>query len=630
MVVLEPAANNPQVGQFEKLELGLKFSTSKETKIADFVRTGRGINPYDPEQVDLFAIFTSPSGKEYRVNGFYYEDFNRNAQKSWDFKQVDFRWRIRFAPNELGGWKVKVKSVFNQNNPTEEKELSFVCINSSNEGYITTGNDGGLTDRYLRYSGSKKTFFAIGENMTWSGGDFNAKSHENHHKWLRELSENGGNFVRIGLVPWGLCFEWSRVGNYQGGQTRLWEMDQILEKCEDLGLYINLHMNIHDALRPPAWLGNRYGWDSNPYHNDLEGVNEPIDFFTDKEARKYYKRHLRYLYARWGYSTNIAVWELFSEIDKAVLDYNDVGENTELVNQWFIEMRDYIKQDMGDTLRPVSVSFSTGENVSICEKAFAYADIAFNHDYGRDERQNYENRYDRTRKFIDKTDCTENKPFMHQEVGGGFRSIDSVADITFHNAIWGTSFAGNFGCGLNWWWDFAIHPTGAVKNFKPLAVFFEDQDLVTINYQQQRWSSRKVENLALAAADDGSSAIGWAHNRSYWWPNLYSTNKGVKTLIDANSGAPYEKADNTKYADWRDADVVTPYENAKVVVKGMKPSGMFNKNYYKVKFYSTRGDGGHIPSMDMEVKSDMFGRVSFEVTLDDSMPDVAYKIEWVQ
>ena len=137
------------------------------------------------------------------MNGFYYQDFNRNAQKAWDYKQVDFHFRIRFAPNELGGWKVKVKTIFNVNYPTEEKVLSFVCVNSDNQGYITTGNTGEFSDRYLRYSGSQKTFFAIGENMTWSGGDFSAKSHENHFKWLGELAENGGNFVRIGLVPWG-------------------------------------------------------------------------------------------------------------------------------------------------------------------------------------------------------------------------------------------------------------------------------------------------------------------------------------------------------------------------------------------------------------------------------------------
>ena len=34
-------------------------------------------NPYDPDEIDLYAEFTSPSGVTYNIPGFYYEEINR-------------------------------------------------------------------------------------------------------------------------------------------------------------------------------------------------------------------------------------------------------------------------------------------------------------------------------------------------------------------------------------------------------------------------------------------------------------------------------------------------------------------------------------------------------------------------
>jgi hypothetical protein len=185
--------------------------------------------------------------------------------------------------------------------------------------------------------------------MTWSSFKFTAKSYDQHFKWMEELSESGGNFIRVGLVPWGFTFEWNQLGNYTQGQPKLWEMDKLLDKAHNLGIYVNLHMNIHGPFLPPRVPASKMGWPNNPYNTGLEGVTEPIHFFTDAEAIKYYQRKLRYMMARWGYSTNLAVWELFSEVDKAISEYNDVGEETEQINKWFDDIRTYIRTELGDT-----------------------------------------------------------------------------------------------------------------------------------------------------------------------------------------------------------------------------------------------------------------------------------------
>lgn len=53
-------------------------------------------NPFNPEEIDLYALFQTPSGNSIRINGFY--DNYENADQ----------WKIRFSPNETGTYKYQV------------------------------------------------------------------------------------------------------------------------------------------------------------------------------------------------------------------------------------------------------------------------------------------------------------------------------------------------------------------------------------------------------------------------------------------------------------------------------------------------------------------------------------------
>ena len=79
-----PRSRSNTVGLYEKLELHVDLKATYA-------------NPYDPEQVDLWAEFTSPSGKPWRIWGFY-------NPSNWSSL-----WMVRFAPTEVGTWHYVVK-----------------------------------------------------------------------------------------------------------------------------------------------------------------------------------------------------------------------------------------------------------------------------------------------------------------------------------------------------------------------------------------------------------------------------------------------------------------------------------------------------------------------------------------
>ena len=70
--------NSETIALYERLEANI------------FIQDAVFLNPYDPEEIDLSAIFTSPSGVEWRILGFYDDYMGRD------------QWKVRFSPNEAG------------------------------------------------------------------------------------------------------------------------------------------------------------------------------------------------------------------------------------------------------------------------------------------------------------------------------------------------------------------------------------------------------------------------------------------------------------------------------------------------------------------------------------------------
>lgn len=622
---LDPSGAAP-VGLYNRVEFGVVLDAPVQNRIDQFLNGANGINPYDPEQISVEAKFTAPDGQEIIRYGFYYQNIsNENSQ----FKQLEtpYPFRVRFAPTQVGEWQVEITAVL-ANKTLAEQALTFRCIASDNPGFIVRGFDQTPSDRYLRYSHTGKTFFAIGENLDWADFKFSAKSRTPYLRWMEELATAGGNFMRVGMTPWSYSPEWEVLGNYHGRQNQMWELDNIFLKAEEEGLYVILHMEIHDPFRPDRWQGDPHSWRSNPY-GKLESVHEPLDFFTDEEARRIYKKRLRYIISRWGYSTNLAVFELFSEVDGGLEEYNDLGTEMIRVNQWYREMQQVIHDHFGRRNRLVSASFAVEEEIAAPRKIYGEADVALIHNYGEAENQNYDIRWDLQRKVHTRYKSM-NIPSLQGECGAGFGSLDACSPITFHNTMWSSALSGSAGTGMNWWWDSAIHKKGYQNEFKPIAKFFEDEDLVNFQYLSDRWRSKDLENYYIYEVG-GDKIRGWVHNRSYWWPNQYNTNQCIKTLIDDNNGLKYDKSDNTPYANFRDKDAPTPIANGEMIIKNLGCRWPWKKRQYKVSFYSTSGEGGHIEGKDVTARASMFGCMKVQLpALDDANPDYAYKIERVE
>lgn len=406
-------------------------------------------NPYDFDQVNLQGIFTSPTGKIYTVDGFYFQDFTMQ-QPDVLIPAGSPQWRIRFSPNETGSWQYQVKVIDQQGSATSSP-MQFQCTTSSHKGFVKKAGN------HLVYDNGQR-FIGIGTNLAWCEW---SSGFTIYQQWITSLKNQGGNFTKITLAPWIFGIEWEagNLGNYTSRQNRAWALDWVFNQLSANGVYCKLHVLIHDELRTDS----NPGWNQNPYKSTNGGpcVN-PQDFFTHSTAKKFFKQKLRYIIARWGYSPYLHSWEIMSEVDNTGF----YSSQTSQVVAWLNEMTDFIRQT--DVYkREITSGFAWPQNEpdywSNPKTGFTQlhmydfiADLEMKiYNYAR----YYRNRYQ--------------KPHLTGEFAIGHDPAviqqSDPAGIAFLNVIWSSVFSGNIGTALSWWWDNYLYPNGFFSYFQPLS-----------------------------------------------------------------------------------------------------------------------------------------------------------------
>ena len=113
-----------------------KFEVSLELKC-------QFTNPFDPDDIDIRAEFTSPSGKKWKINGFY------------DFSMATL-WKVRFSPDETGKWNYLI-TIRDKNGTVSSQQQSFIAMPSKHNGPLRVADN----KRYLIHSNGRD-FYGVG------------------------------------------------------------------------------------------------------------------------------------------------------------------------------------------------------------------------------------------------------------------------------------------------------------------------------------------------------------------------------------------------------------------------------------------------------------------------------------
>ena len=251
-------------------------------------------------------------------------------------------------------------------------------------------------------------------------------------------------------------------------------------------IYIILCLDTYGSIMEEEGFWEENKWDANPYNKKNGGIcGKPEEFFTDPEAKRIYKKRLRYIISRWGYSPNILAFELWNECNAP--------------EEWVKEMARYIKTiDSYGHFVTTSLGYPWGDNFDGF-KIWDIEDIDMItlHCYGEGIKSSVIPVL--VQKSIEIAERYE-KPFIVSEFGidraRNDRDYDSRGEATaLHNGLWSSVMTKSFGTAMNWWWDSYIKPQRLYSHYKALSLFLEGVN----------WDSDNVEY-----ADVGPVTFNWA------------------------------------------------------------------------------------------------------------------------
>jgi|GEM_PF-7075449 len=247
-------------------------------------------NPFDPEDVNVTAVFSSPTRTEWQVHGFW----------------TGSDWKLRFAPDEVGEWSCAV-TVDDDGSDKYSDTLTFYCTPSEDHGWLRVSDD---NPRFLEHDDGTP-FYGIGHCRCWNLEELGWSA--DGYQIFDDMEAHGMNLLALWLAPWDLMPVSLLAGaDYDDyDMSRAAEVDDIVQDAERHGIRILFHIWDHNALRDATHSWGGGWWDANGFAN----LTDCPSFFTDGTSWSWQEHLYRYIIARWGYSRAIGMWGTICEID---------------------------------------------------------------------------------------------------------------------------------------------------------------------------------------------------------------------------------------------------------------------------------------------------------------------------
>ena len=478
-------AKRDTVPQFSKLELS-------------FVAGGTWDNPFDPSQVAIDALVNGPGGRQWTVPAFYYQDFQRLAMGRAEvlMPKGDPQWKVRFAPPVVGHYRYVLRMA-NRGKTAESPEGTFRCTEDARRhGYLRVSRE---NPRYLQFEDGTP-FFAVGMNVATlrSGGTADAE------RWYTRLADVGGNFVRSWWCAGGTDLE-SAVTNRpdQGlGKYKLdqaWRIDYTVDLAERKGIHIMCCLETQQYLRRDRW------WPNYTYNAANGGpVTSQANFFVNERADEFFRRRLRYIVARWSYSTSVYAWQFWNEV--SACNSFHAGNAA----KWHRRMARYLRS--ADPVQHIiHTNFGNLDGYEIVDGLPEMEVVSTNIYSRRDMAQTglwaaqwMTSRYA--------------KPFLLTEYGVGHRGgwvKEDPEGVIVHNGLWGPIMAGSAGSGLPWGWSNWIDVQDMYHYWQPIA-----EAVKGIPFHRRQWRPIEVDSFVFLDRTKqpyyaGVFVEGWPRNYGY-------------------------------------------------------------------------------------------------------------------
>lgn len=318
--------------KLSKLEIVTNSPETSKKVEAIFQVNEQYTNVYNPDEITVDAEITLPDNSKITLPCFYFEKSSYN-KSDWVVDSVLQCWMLRFSSHLSGIHKIALKlNDKDGENVTDEHEVNIA--QGSKKGIVRNDT---ANHQYYRHS-SGEPFYPMGINAGWD-------NITDYTKIISNLGQNNASIIRYWHAGFARqTLEWKTGGYYKGlgyySQQAAAMTDSLLELCAKNDIYMQLVIFQHGMFSENV----DPNWSSSPY-NILNGglIDRAEKFFYNEDCKSYVRKLLRYIIARWGYSSNIFAWEFFNEVQFTGIHNSQTPQWYPGVLKWHSDMSRFVE-----------------------------------------------------------------------------------------------------------------------------------------------------------------------------------------------------------------------------------------------------------------------------------------------
>ncbi len=403
--------------------------------------------------------------------------------------------------------------------------------------------------RYLELSDGKP-YVPIGLNMIAPPGRDEEKALAQMEDWMRKLSANGGNYIRLWLSNPFFDIEHAQSGVYDEEKAK--RMDAVLALARKYNIRVKMTLEHfrHLGDGKQTWAGKRI------YHVSQGGLAKDIaDFFANPASREQFERKLDWYAKRYGDDPIIFAWELWNEFD-AVQDMWQPEKWREggLALDWTRVMLAALHQRFPKNLAVQSLGSFDNERKTEIYRTFCLIpanDLAQVHRY-LDLGARLEVCHgpmdvltaDAVQTLLS---FNSGKPVLLAESGavepshsGPFKLYDKDKNgVLLHDVLFAPFFTGAAGSGQCWHWDYYVAKNDLWFQFGRFAQAVKDLDPPTERFRPIRIEHPRLRVYALAGQH---TLLAWCRDSQNTWRAELAEGKVPELLKDQFVALPQDVA----------------------------------------------------------------------------------------
>jgi len=444
---------------------------------------------------------------------------------------------------------------------------TIMACSTGNKNQLPSGSHG-----YIEVSRENPSYFSfsdgspyipVGINMINPSGRYRNNPDSALYEieqWMKNLSANGGNYVRVWLSQSFWDIEDTKAGEFS--EEKIKRIDRFIEMARANGLRIKMTLEHFRSLTAQE---NNQSWAmKSVYHTSNGGPLDSIrQYLTSKEGRQLFLRKVDFYHERYGSDTLFFGWELWNEMNAMK------GPEDELFFEWNELMLKEVKKRFPENLVMQSLGSFDNEGVRAHYKRMMLLpgnEVAQVHRYldlgARMEVCHMPMDIICSSAIEEIKSYNPGKPVILAETGAvepshsgpsKFYPVDT-AGILLHDILFAPFFSGSAGAGMSWHWESYVDKNNLWFHFKRFSEITEDVNPVSENFVA---SKSETEELRIYSLTGSKTVLLWLRDKNSTWQSELRDGQSPRLkseikfdLEKAGIGLPYGKIEI--YDPWQD------------------------------------------------------------------------------